>query len=89
MTPDSCFSSGIYWGDGISCPFLIGLSIKKFALLQKFFDYFLPNLVSHSIIRTDGDIAQLGEHLLDVQRVAGSSPVVSSFLKPLKNQEKP
>ena len=65
------------------------MSIKKFALLQKFFDYFLPNLVSHSIIRTDGDIAQLGEHLLDVQRVAGSSPVVSSFLKPLKNQGKP
>ena len=32
------------------------------------------------MIFTDGGIAQLGEHLLDMQGVTGSSPVVSIFL---------
>lgn len=34
------------------------------------------------LMTSDGDIAQLGEHLLDVQRVAGSSPVVSIIFYP-------
>ena len=39
---------------------------------------------SPGIISSIGDIAQLGEHPLDVRKVTGSNPVISTLKKPRK-----